>query len=190
MKKNIVSSTLITSTLIIIFLVFLNSEEVLSDDDHYEWGLSSFKTTDVLPVNNAIYKEECGSCHMAYSPGLLPANSWKKMMLGLENHFGDNAELDAEMNKTLLSYLIENAADHSEYRRSKKFAGSLANKAVDRITLIPYFIRKHDKIPKRFIADNPKLSSFSQCEQCHQKAEKGSFDEDEVNIPGIGYWED
>ena len=193
MKKYIVRSTIITSSLLIITLIFLSNQAALSDDDHYEkrlLGFSGFRTTDVIPANNPVYKEECGSCHMAYSPGLLPVDSWKKVMLGLDNHFGDNAELDLKTSKEILGFLIENAADNSEYGRSQKFAGSFADKVVDRITQTPYFIRKHDEIPKRIFANNPKLSSFSQCSQCHQNAEKGSFDEDEVNIPGIGRWDD
>lgn len=193
MKKYILKSTLFTSTLLTIALVLLNNQKALSDDDHDEKRLldfSGFRTTDVVPVNNPLYKEECGSCHMTYSPGLLPSDSWKKVMLGLDNHFGENAELDTKTRQEILSYLIENAADNSDYRRSQKFAGTLANKVVDRITLTPYFIRKHDEIPKRIFTDNPKVTSFSQCSQCHQNADKGSFNEDEVTIPGIGRWDD
>ena len=193
MKKYILKSTLFTSTLLIIALVLLNNQKALSDDDHYEerlFDFSGFRTTDVVPVNDPVYKEECGSCHMAYSPGLLTSDSWNKVMSGLENHFGDNAELDANTSKEILNYLLENAADNSEYRRSQKFARTFENKVVDRITLTPYFIRKHDEIPKRIFTDNPKLTSFSQCSQCHQNAEKGSFDEDEVTIPGFGRWDD
>ena len=193
MKKYILKSTLFTSTLLTIALVLLNNQKAFSDDDHYKerlFDFSGFRTTDVVPVDDPVYQEECGSCHMAYSPGLLPSDSWKKVMFGLENHFGDNAELDADTSKEILNYLLENAADNSQYRRSQKFARTFDNKVVDRITLTPYFIRKHDEIPKQFFTDNPKLSSFSQCSQCHQNADKGSFDEDEVTIPGIGRWDD
>ena len=36
---------------------------------------------------NPTYAEECGSCHLAYPPGLLPAASWAKLMAGLRQHF-------------------------------------------------------------------------------------------------------
>ncbi|HPQ24397.1 MAG TPA: cytochrome C, partial [Gammaproteobacteria bacterium] len=49
----------------------------------------------VAPVDNPLYLQECGSCHFAYQPGLLPARSWNNLMGGLENHFGENAELPA-----------------------------------------------------------------------------------------------
>ncbi len=41
------------------------------------------------------YKQECGSCHLAYPPGLLPASSWQRLMGDLPHHFGTDASLDA-----------------------------------------------------------------------------------------------
>ena len=38
--------------------------------------------------------------------------------------------------------------------------------------------------------DNPKVGSFSQCNLCHSNTVNGSFSEDEVSIPGVGYWHD
>ncbi|MDP1920915.1 MAG: CxxxxCH/CxxCH domain-containing protein, partial [Myxococcales bacterium] len=37
------------------------------------------------------YETECGSCHLAFPPNLLPAPSWKSVMGGLTDHFGQNA---------------------------------------------------------------------------------------------------
>jgi hypothetical protein len=48
----------------------------------------------------------------------------------------------------------------------------------------------HDEIPKRFVIDNSKVGSFSQCNLCHSNTANGSFNEDEVSIPGVGYWHD
>lgn len=182
------------AALVMALSVLMNIEKAWSDDDSKDWrlfGQVTMNKSGVMPATNIRYKEECSSCHMAYSPGLLPADSWKKMMLSLDDHFGDNAELAPGTRKELLNYLIENSADHSEYRRSQKIMRSLGqNKIVDRITQTPYFIRKHDEIPKRYISENEKVASLSNCESCHQNAEKGSFDDDEVSIPGVGYWED
>lgn len=180
-------TTLLSAVFVIALSVLISVEKAWSDDDRNEWrlfGYMSVNTPGVLPVTNKAYKEECGSCHMAYSPGLLPEDSWKKLMLTLEDHFGDNAELEATLRKELLNYLIENAADRSEYHRSQKIVRSLEkNIIVDRVTLTPYFIRKHDEIPKRLITDNEKVVSLSHCASCHQNAERGSFDDDEVSIP-------
>ncbi|MCW9089130.1 MAG: diheme cytochrome c, partial [Gammaproteobacteria bacterium] len=47
----------------------LGANSVLADDD---WGWSR-RAPDVAPVKNELYQSECGSCHFAYQPGLLPA---------------------------------------------------------------------------------------------------------------------
>jgi cytochrome c553 len=58
-----------------------------------------------LTAERAQYEAECGSCHMAYAPGMLPARSWTKMLAGLDAHFGQNAELDAATVRTLSAWL-------------------------------------------------------------------------------------
>ncbi len=167
---------------------------VVWGDDNFNWSeIKEYKhkTNDVAAVTNAVYKEECSSCHMAYPPGLLPARSWNKVMINLENHFDDNAELDEKTYRVITKFLLTNSADKSDYRRSKKISMSISfNDLPMRITDIPYFKHEHDEIPARFITDNPKVNSFSQCDACHAQAEQGSFNEHDVRIPGYGRWDD
>jgi len=145
----------------------------------------------VAPVNNELYKEECSACHMAYQPGLLPARSWKKMLNNLANHFGENAELDEQDQKSILDYALKNAADFSNYKRSRKIMRSLSTRDTPlRITNVPYIIRKHDELSNRHVRDNPEVKHLSRCEACHTKVETGSFSEREIKIPGFGRWED
>lgn len=47
---------------------------------------------------SANWKAECGSCHIAFEPGLLPSESWVKMMAGLDKHFGADATVTAQVN--------------------------------------------------------------------------------------------
>ncbi len=42
----------------------------------------------VAPVTDAATLKECGECHMAYHPGLLPTASRNRIMDGLADHFG------------------------------------------------------------------------------------------------------
>ena len=190
MKKSTIGTILIISTLSLLGVGFISQQAFSFDEDKF-WNLSELKKPGVLPVKNESYKEECGSCHMAYSPGLLPKQSWIKVMDNLEEHYGDNAELIPQVHTKILNYLTTNAADFSDYNRSRKIMASInKTQPTDRITLTPYFIRKHDEIPKRFVIDNPKVGSFSQCNLCHSNTENGSFSEDEVSIPGVGYWHD
>lgn len=162
-----------------------------SDSEWHELGEHEQRSTGVAAVSSPVYSEECGGCHMAYPPGLLPASSWKGVLEGLEDHFGDNAELDAETQLSLSDFLLANSADKSDYRRSRKFSRSIqADNPPLRISETPYFRHEHDEVPDRLVAGNSKVKSFSQCNACHKKAEQGSFSEDDIRIPGFGPWDD
>lgn len=133
-----------------------------------------------------MYAEECGSCHMAYPAALLPAGSWQKIMASLEDHFGENAELDAQTRQEIEDYLVRESARVS-YR---KLFRNLGDAAPLRVTELPHFVHEHDEIPARFIIGNDQVKSLSQCNVCHRGAERGRFDEDNVVIPGVSRWDD
>ena len=137
------------------------------------------------------YTEECGACHFAYPPQFLPARSWRKLMDGLADHFGENAELDPAVREQLTAYVSANAAETSNAMVSRKLMrGVEADAEPLRISELPYFVKEHREIPARMIADNPEVKSLSHCAKCHQDAAQGNFDEHGVRIPGFGRWED
>ncbi len=171
-------TVLITGILLVSFYGI--GKSLASSDYEYE-GHQNFS----LAKQDPLYVEECGSCHMAYPPQLLPSASWQKIMHGLEDHFGENAELDDVSSEAIGNYLTGNRS--GSYR---KMLRNLGSRSPIRITELPYFIHEHDEIPSRFIQSNDKVSSLSQCNACHQKAERGQFDEDNVYIPGVGRWDD
>lgn len=145
----------------------------------------------VAPNNNQLYIKECGACHYPYQPGLLPARSWEKIMNKLDDHFGDNAELSNELTQQLTQYAINNAADKSDHKRSVKISRSINRANIPlRISETPYILHKHRELSSRYIANNPKVKSLSQCQACHTRIDNGSFRESEINIPGIGRWDD
>ncbi|MEK7321505.1 MAG: cytochrome C [Pseudomonadota bacterium] len=146
--------------------------------------------SDVAPVNDELYAKECGACHFAYPPGLLPARSWEKLFSQLSEHFGENAELAADDVKALTTYAAANAADRSTHPRSQKIARSV--KAGDtplRITETPYIRGEHRELPRKILQDNPQVQSLGKCNACHTHAAQGSFNEDEIKIPGFDRWE-
>ncbi len=162
------------------------------DDDEREGKYAGQRLgfgEDVPRAADPLYLQECGSCHFAYQPGLLGADSWGRMMAGLEEHFGDNAELPDAPHQKIRQYLVANSADRVPAGRSAGFAAD-ADTAPLRITETAYFRHKHDEIPPRMVIDNPELGSWSRCEACHTRAAEGSFDEHEVRIPGVGPWDD
>lgn len=129
------------------------------------------------PVADAVVREECGSCHLAFAPSMLPASSWTKMMGDLKNHFGDDASVDAVMAERITRYLNENAADTGGQRYGRKLIrGVSAQNPPLRITELPKWVREHRKIP----ADEwqrKDVGSKANCVSCHADAERGYYDE-------------
>ena len=62
--------------------------------------------------------EECGSCHLAYPPSLLTADNWRRMMGGLDRHFGSNASLDAASAAKITAFLERNASTRGQRNAS------------------------------------------------------------------------
>ena len=131
------------------------------------------------PVKDAAVLKECGACHMPYLAGLLPARSWTAIMAGLKDHFGENAELDAETARRIGDYLTANAADGRD-ARSKAPRGLQQSPAPLRITELPWWRQKHEKkgriAPATLKRRGVKL--VSDCVACHVDAARGSFDDD------------
>lgn len=160
-------------------------------------GIPRFK--GVKAMTDRTYQESCGECHFAYFPGLLPARSWKRLMQpkNLENHFGENAELDESDRRYIEQWLMKNAATQltfPRYKRSVKIARSVPEDLTPmRITEVPYIKRKHEEVIK-FLEQRPdvnkRVRSMAFCNKCHQEAAKGIFDDDTVRIPGHGEWDD
>jgi hypothetical protein len=126
-------------------------------------------------VINAKWKEECGSCHMAYPPQFLPVESWRALMAGLDKHFGSNASLEPAVASEIGSFL-------------EQYASSRPRPTVDgkepalRISDTRWFHAEHREVSSREWK-NPKVKSPSNCNACHTGADKGSFSEHEVRIP-------
>ena len=131
------------------------------------------------------YKENCGDCHFAYPPNLLPQASWRLLMFDLANHFGEDAELEAEDTTLVTDYLLMNSTA-SMWRFAHQEEGVIPL----RITRLNYFIFIHDEIPERLVLVNDEVGSFSNCSACHEETGNKRFDDDAVIIPGHGPWND
>jgi len=166
------------------------SNIALADWDGDERGM--FERTPTVPVvASKQYESECGSCHFAYQAGWLPARSWKKMMGTLDQHFGENAELDQATRDNITAYLVAEAADNRPNRKSRKILRSIAeDESPLRISTLRYINHKHDEIPTRLIEGNAKVHSRANCAACHTEASSGNFNEHGVTIPGYGRWDD
>ncbi|PLX33066.1 MAG: cytochrome C [Hyphomicrobiales bacterium] len=108
-------------------------------------------------------KQECGACHMAFQPKFLPAASWRKIMTGLDSHFGEDASLDADTARHITDYLVQHAG------RNRRNAGI-------RITELNWFQREHNgEVSPRA---RKKAGTMANCTACHQGADQGYFDDD------------
>src|SRR3989337_1002965 len=119
-------------------------------------------------ASNAKWKEECGSCHMAYPPRFLSAESWRAMMSGLDKHFGSDASLDAAAATEIGGFLEKNAS--TKQRRS-----STGNEPPLRITETRWFRSEHRKVENSW--KDPRVKSLANCAACHTQAASGSFRE-------------
>lgn len=125
----------------------------------------------------ALYKKECGSCHIAYAPYLLPANAWEKMMGDLENHFGDDASLDEEDRVQILSFLSKNSLKHFD----TKFQVKSKTRDEGKIAISEYvFYQKAHRKISQDVFTSKEIKSKANCQNCHKDAENGTFSK--VNI--------
>lgn len=139
---------------------------------------------DMMPrLTHAAWQQECASCHIAYSPALLPRASWRRVMGGLEQHFGEDASVDPVVQADILRFLEANAADSGKSRIGSKVMQRLGtDKAPVRITETRWFVRKHDEVPRATWA-RKSIGSAANCAACHRQAERGMFEENDVRIP-------
>jgi hypothetical protein len=129
------------------------------------------------PVADPVVREECGSCHLAFPPSMLPASSWKKMMGELEKHFGTDASLTPTATERVARYLAENAADTGGQRYGGKLIrGVSLQSAPQRITELPKWVREHSELSSKEWK-RKEVGSKANCVACHTGAERGYYDE-------------
>lgn len=132
---------------------------------------------------NAKWQEECGTCHLAYPPALLPARSWRKLMGGLDKHFGQDASLNDAERKEITDFLVTHSADQSKDPRAAKILKSIPKNAEPlRITQTGWFKREHAEVAAA-TWKRKSIGSPANCAACHKNAEKASFSEREIAIP-------
>lgn len=123
---------------------------------------------------NAKFQQECSSsCHAVFAPSFLPAESWRKIMAGLDKHFGVDASLDEQDKKEITDYLVKNASNRWT-----------ASTAPLRISETAWFKREHDghEVPPA-VWKNPLVKSPANCAACHTQANSGDYSERNIKIP-------
>jgi len=119
------------------------------------------------------YTQECAACHVAYPPGMLPSESWRRLMNNLNRHYGTDASLDSATTAELAGWLAANAGTHRRAREAPP---------EDRITKSAWFVRQHDEVAPS-VWKRQAVKSPANCTACHAQAPQGDFNEHAVRIP-------
>lgn len=145
-------------------------EEEREEAERGRHGAAGRGVHAIAPVVDPAYAKECGACHLAYPPSLLPAASWRKVMSGLDRHFGQNAELDEATRAKLERWLVDNAG-----------GARGGDPAPLRISDVGWFRREHREVAHR-VGKGQRAASFADCAACHAGAARWDFDEDGARI--------
>jgi hypothetical protein len=143
--------------------------------------------TGIIAAADPLYVKECGSCHFAYSPGLLPQRSWKLHMQRLDKHFGEAVRFAPATHEALTRYLVDNAADVSTHEGSKVLMEQVAkDRTPYRLREVALFQRKHSTILEVInVKPRVKVRTLTDCGACHQRAAEGDFSERALRVPGL-----
>lgn len=148
------------------------------------YGIVNALGEDETYQPDEIYVEECGACHLAYAPGLLPAKSWLGIMENLEDHFEDNAELDDETSEYLVNYLEGSALKVGEPSKMSKLLRNMSDQPPLRITELTGFVQAHESVYEELAPMKLPVGFLSPCADCHRQADQALFDKE---LLGIGY---
>ncbi len=181
---------------VVVFGVLAATRAIWQDPTEQQWAKKFIKKINILPKEqNQAYAQSCSGCHMLYAPATLPARSWQKIMAGLRDHFGDNAEVSEEARKEITAYLVRNAAENDP---KNIYAEPMLNllkpdETPMRISDTQYFKLMHDFVKPDMVQGNPDVKTFANCEACHYEALQGRFNRKAVIIPNyhldrVGVW--
>ncbi len=139
-------------------------------------ALSAHADNYSLP-KHAVFEEECASCHMAFPPQMLHADSWRAMMGDLSHHFGSDASLDEKRRAAITDFLVTHAGG-----RKTGTTRDASGKPLLRITETARFEKKHREIaPATW--KRASIKSPANCTACHARAAAGDYSERSINIP-------
>lgn len=134
----------------------------------------------VVPVD-AVFAKECGSCHTAHHPSLAPAETWRVVMAGLANHFGETATSGPDVERRVAAWLDENAAEKWDTAASNLLRRPSAREPL-RITATDGWMHIHRDVADAVFASKPVAGKVN-CGNCHGDAEAGIFSRRQITIP-------
>lgn len=135
-------------------------------------------------ASNQTWNEECGDCHLAFHPSLLPARSWQRLFDEQEQHFDEDLMLDDEIIVELRDFANKNSAEQEATEAAWKLNTTIKpNEFPIQITKTAYWQEKHTTITEPTWQREDVLSK-SNCSACHLDAEQAHFEDSAMHIPG------
>lgn len=122
-------------------------------------------------VSSQSWFRECKDCHLAYSPALLPARSWERMLREQDRHFGEDLSLPPAKIERLREAINTAPSSWGAWKLARSAA---PGEEPQKITELPYWREAHRRIPAtRYSA--PNAAGRHDCEACHRDALSGIF---------------
>ena len=136
----------------------------------------------VSPVAQ-VWRKECGACHFALPPELMPERSWRHVFATLGEHYGKDAWLPERKRALLAGYAEAHSADRVPTEASYRiWRGMDAGETPLSIVESRRWKRKHRKIESA-VFSQANVGSPINCEACHRLALAGSFEDADIAIP-------
>lgn len=137
----------------------------------------SFAQADYSLVNvrDTVHIVSCGSCHLPYSPALLPLQSWQGIMDNLDDHFGEVVQLSEENKAHILGYMEKYALTEGQPGVMGQLGAELPDNPPLRITELPVFVNLHSNA-EELLGLEREDRTLSTCEGCHRAAASHIFD--------------
>ncbi len=180
-SANVTSHRLVASVLTVSFLtwsaVSLNGYISATEAQPYQ----PFKGP-VLAMNE-LWNEECGACHLAFHPNLLPARSWQRLFEQQADHFQEDLMLDEATFNELTNYALMNSAEEKKTEAAWKIDRTVKKSETPlQITALVYWKDKHSDIADE-TWQREKIQSKTNCGACHYDAELSTFQDSAMRIP-------
>lgn len=134
-------------------------------------------------ARDAQYEQECGDCHLAFHPSLLPVRSWDLLMARQADHFGEDLMLDPALAGRLQDFLVRHAAELSDSEAAWRVAHDtpVASSPL-RVTQTPMWVQAHAGLSDETFQAEPVRSAL-RCEACHEDALGGRFANRAIHLP-------
>ena len=135
--------------------------------------------------DNETWRSECGDCHLAYHPVLLPARAWNTIMAQQHDHFEEDLDLDDETIEEITRFLTTYASESGLNEIAHKMTRHIpAHETPIRITETSVWQENHRKIDPIYWKSE-QVGSKANCSACHLDAEQGWFDDSNMRLPSL-----